>query len=170
MSEEKPVPPPETASPPPAGEKPAVVPVEDIIADWRAAKAVKQEKNAPLPPAVNIGRDQQMLRYAVGAGLLLVCIALTTLTVWLDFSPRMRLLLVIPYWLAFVCLFQGSDKVCVLHARNGTCDLGKGTQPIDDSTLVSRLKAKANWIYLKSFFCAVMWALLGALLSRKMFE
>jgi hypothetical protein len=167
MSDEKPIPPPETTS---GVDKPAPKPVEDIVADWRAAKAVSQEKNAPLPPPVNIGREQQMLRYAVGTGLLLFSIALTTLTIWFDFSPRMRLLLVIPYWLAFVCLFQGSDKVCVLHASRGTCDLGKGTQPIEDSNLVARLKAKANWIYLKAFFCAVMWALLGALISRRMFE
>lgn len=165
MSQDKPLAPPGNAM---AGEKPLPASPADIVADWRASKATTA-KDVVLPPAINLGREQQMLRYATGTILLILCFICTALTIWLDISPWWRLSLFFPYWLAFVGLFQGSEKVCVLHAARGTCDLGEGTQPIDDTSLVARLRAKAYWIYVKAAFCALFWAVLSAMISPKLF-
>lgn len=152
------------------GEVPTSPPVDKaaIIADWRAEKEAKSASSTPTS-TVNIGPHQRLLRYLMGILLLLVSIWISGLLIWLDSPFLVRLLVFIPYWFAFVCLFQGAEKVCVMHARNGTCNLDQGVSKIDDHALVSRLRVKATWIYFKAFYSALFWVLLTALLSKQIF-
>lgn len=176
MSEEKPVsspPPGEPLSATPPGHADTSAPAsppqsaEAVVTAWRAEKK-EQQKGAP-EGVFNIGPKQRTIRYQLGTGMLLGTIALSLLVIWVDLPVLPRLLLFLPFWFAFVGLFQGAEKVCVFHANKGTCDLGNGPEPVKDSTLAAKLKARASWIYFKAAYSALFWTLLVCCLSRNLF-
>lgn len=140
-----------------------------FVADWRAEKAAQQLAKQVVTPLVNIGPRQRRLRNILGATTLSLSLLISLLLVYTDVEPRYRLLLFLPYWLAFFCLFQASEKVCVYHARKGTCDLDLGPSPIQDLSVATRLRAKATWVLVKTTFSALFWVLLVAVVHRKLF-
>jgi hypothetical protein len=161
MSEDKPLVPPSTLSEEKAEGKPLPGTTDDPLAPWRPSP----EKKIDPQQVCNIGPDQRLRRYFVGGFLLLVSICLSFLLIHFGAHWLLRLWLFVPFWLTFVCLFQAGEKVCVLHARRGTRDMGKGVEPVTDPQLASKIRMKATWIYYKAAYAALFWTLLAVIVQ-----
>lgn len=106
----------------------------------------------------NIGPKERLKRYVLG---FLLLAGTTALAIYLignvpDRWPRAAL--VVPFFFAWLCIFQASGRTCVMHVAKGTCNLDQGTQPLADAALQGKLRAKALGIYAKSAFTALLWA------------
>lgn len=105
----------------------------------------------------NLGSRETLKRYFIGFTVLAASIAGA---VWLVMNVPDRLMrapIFIPFWFAWLCLFQASAKTCVVHVAKGTCALDDGTRPVDDPALRGKLWAKAVGIYFKTTLAALIW-------------
>jgi hypothetical protein len=113
----------------------------------------------PTPPQ-NIGPRGQRRRLLVGYATLAVGIVLAYFLLRFNVEPLLRLVLFVPFFFAYLCLFQANDKTCVFHAARGTCNLDQGTGPMNDPALATRLRGRARWIVVKAAIIAALWAAL----------
>lgn len=117
----------------------------------------------PLPASSaqgNIGPRAQRQRAWLGVITLLVALALGCFFVWAEVNPLIRWTVFVPFFFAYLGLFQAKAKTCVFLVARGECDLDAGRQPVTDPLLQANLKRRAQWIYLKTTVAAFLWSFL----------
>lgn len=96
----------------------------------------------------------------MGVITLLIALALGCFFVWTEVNPLIRWTLFVPFFFAYLGLFQAKAKTCVFLVAKGECDLDSGRQPVSDPLLQSELRRRARWIYVKTTVAAFVWTFL----------
>lgn len=113
----------------------------------------------------NIGPRQRMKRGVLGVLLVAGAVGFGVYLVQHEPNRYIRATVFVPFWFGWLCLFQASAATCVFHARDGTCNLDQGVQPIHDPALQSRLRWRARGIYFKTTATALLWTFMVVVIS-----
>ncbi|HMP01313.1 MAG TPA: hypothetical protein PKD86_06210 [Gemmatales bacterium] len=132
-------------------------------------------ESMPPPPAperirpaaaANIGPRGQRQRNGIGLVVLLAAIVAGVLGIVYEVNPWIRISLFVPFFFAYLALFQAKAKTCVFLVAKGQCDLDAGRQPVTNPELQAVLRSKSRWIYGKSIVAAIVWTFLFFVLEK----
>lgn len=85
---------------------------------------VAKMQTAYIPGKCNIGRRGRAMRLATGLGVILLSVILR-FTLLIGLNMLFSLTLVVPLYIGFLSMLEGTMSFCVLHASKGTYDLNE---------------------------------------------
>ena len=98
-------------------------------------------------PAANIGPVGRRRRLLVGAAVLVLTAAAAVLLAVTGTERWIRLLLLLPFLLGALGVFQARESTCVVLARRGTRDLDGGEESLEDPDLAAALRRRAARVW-----------------------
>ncbi len=108
----------------------------------------------------NIGPKERRLRLILGIFMFIFSIALGLYFCLNEQPTLIRLAVFIPFFFAYMALFQAQSHICVVHGFKGTCHIDAGPQKVEDAGLRAKLWSKSVMILIKSALFAAIWTLL----------
>lgn len=115
----------------------------------------------------NIGPEERKKRFTIGSVTLAIGAAMALYFVATG-SPRpWRLLVLLPFWVGAVGLFQAREKTCVSLSARGLRNMDAGDEPMTNPAEVEQVRAQARKVHIESFVTAILLTLLVALVPGK---
>jgi len=115
----------------------------------------------------NIGPEQRRKRVRIGVQLGLVSAVLTVAMVALGAPRAARLLLLLPFWITGITLFQAREKTCVRLAAQDLRNLDAGDEAVVDASERAQIRRQARRVYAQGFLVAAALTALAAALPAR---
>jgi hypothetical protein len=110
----------------------------------------------------NIGPGQRRKRVRMGIAMGVVSAGIAVALLALGAPRAARLLLLLPFWVTGITLFQVREKTCVRLAARDLRNLDSGDEPVADASERAQIRRQARRVYVEAFLlAAAMTALLA---------
>jgi hypothetical protein len=115
----------------------------------------------------NIGPEERKKRITFGSVLMAVGAAAAIYLVTSGAHRPLRLLVMFPFWMGAIGLFQARDKTCVANSARGVRNMDSGDEPVTNPAELQQMRAQARKVHIESFVTAVVLTLLVVLVPGK---
>jgi len=102
----------------------------------------------------NIGPAERRKRVRMGIGMGVVSAGVAVAVLGLGAPRAARLLLLLPFWVTGITLFQVREKTCVRLAARDLRNLDSGDEPVTDASARAQIRRQARRVYVEAFLVA----------------
>ena len=120
----------------------------------------------PTVCLINIGPKESRKRLVMGIGTLAVGLILAALFVLGDVERKWRMVLLLPFWMGALGVFQAQRKTWVSLAARGTRNMDSGEETIGDSAEQDALRSQSRKVHIESAATGIALTLLFLLILR----
>ncbi len=115
----------------------------------------------------NIGPEERKKRITIGTATMAIGAALSVYLVAAESTRPWRLLVLLPFWVGAVGLFQARAKTCVALSARGMRNMDAGDEPMTNMAELEQVRAQARKVHIESFVTAILLTLLVVLVPGK---
>ncbi len=117
---------------------------------------------------LNLGPKEIRKRRLIGYVCFMLGLTLATFFVVLNVSDGVRLLVMIPFFFAYLGIFQSMQKTCIVLGLKGQQNLDQGTEHVSDETMRKRLQFRSITILVFSLLMAAFCTYLTLIIHPEM--
>jgi|KBSMisStaDraftv2_1062788.scaffolds.fasta_scaffold1102237_1 hypothetical protein len=98
----------------------------------------------------NIGPREKRRRWIVGISALIFAIAVAVVLLATDAPRASRLLLLAPFWVGALALFEAASSTCVVLAARGTRNMDQGETPIGSPAELGHVRQQSRRVHIRA--------------------